>query len=101
MSAEITAFLLLSVSGLFQAAFAIPIKHLRDWRWEQLWVAQSVMANIRLPLAWAAVVPGVFWDQASRLPYSHWVASYGWGLVWGLVTRETVALPTRAFFATS
>ena len=51
MSAEITAFLLLSVSGLFQAAFAVPIKHLRNWRWEQVWVAQSVMANILLPLA--------------------------------------------------
>ena len=84
MSAEITAFLLLAVSGLFQAAFAIPIKHLRNWRWEQVWVAQSVMANILLPLAWAAVVPGVFWDQASRVPLSHWVAAYGWGLVWGL-----------------
>ena len=84
MSAEITAFLLLSVSGLFQAAFAIPIKHLRNWRWEQVWVAQSVLANIVLPLTWAAVVPGVFWDQASRVPLSHWVAAYGWGLVWGL-----------------
>ena len=84
MSAEITAFLLLAVSGLFQAAFAIPIKHLRNWRWEQVWVAQSVMANILLPLAWAAVVPGVFWDQASRVPLSHWVAAYGWGLVWGV-----------------
>ena len=84
MSAEITAFLLLSVSGLFQAAFAIPIKHLRNWRWEHVWVAQSVIANILLPLVWAAVVPVVFWDQASRVPYSHWVAAYGWGLVWGL-----------------
>jgi hypothetical protein len=79
MSAEITAFLLLSVSGLFQAAFAIPIRHLRHWRWEQIWVAQSVVANFLLPLVWAAVVPGVFWDQAYRVPYSHWVAAYGWG----------------------
>jgi L-rhamnose-H+ transport protein len=84
MSAEITAFLLLSVSGLFQAAFAIPIKHLRNWRWEQVWVAQSVMANILLPLVWAAVAPGVFWEQASRVPLSHWLAAYAWGLVWGL-----------------
>lgn len=84
MSAEISAFLLLSVSGLFQAAFAIPIKHLRNWRWEQIWVAQSVTANILLPLVWAAMAPGVFWEQASRLPYSHWIMSYGWGLVWGL-----------------
>ena len=84
MRAEITAFLLLAVSGLFQAAFAIPIRYLRNWRWEQIWVAQSVMANILLPLVWAAVAPAVFWDQASRIPYSHWIAAYGWGLVWGL-----------------
>jgi L-rhamnose-H+ transport protein len=84
MDAEVSAFLLLAVSGLFQAAFAVPMRYLRNWRWEQIWVAQSVTANILLPLAWAAVVPAMFWDQASRIPYSHWVASYGWGLVWGL-----------------
>jgi L-rhamnose-H+ transport protein len=81
---ELWAFLLLAVSGLFQAAFAVPIRHLRDWRWEQIWVAQSVTANILLPLIWAGVAPAIFWQQAFRLPYWHWVTSYGWGLVWGL-----------------
>lgn len=84
MPAEWFALVLLAASGFFQAAFALPIKHLRQWRWEQMWVAQSITANVLFPLSWAAVVPGPFWSQAAQIPWSHWVAAYGWGLIWGL-----------------
>lgn len=84
MDAEAGDFLLLAASGFFQAAFALPAKYLRGWRWEQIWVAQSIGANVLFPLVWAAVAPAPFWSQASRAPWSHWVVSYGWGLVWGI-----------------
>jgi len=84
MGTEAGTLLLLAASGFFQAAYALPVKHLRSWRWEQMWIAQSVTANVLFPLVWAAVVPAAFWDQAARLPWSHWAASYGWGLIWGL-----------------
>lgn len=35
---------LLAAAGFFQAAFALPVKHLRKWRWEQMWVTQGVRA---------------------------------------------------------
>src|SRR6185369_14934697 len=84
MSGELQAFLLLAASGLFQALFAVPIKHTRGWRWEQLWTAQSVTANLLFPLAWTALAPGAFWREAANIPISHWAASYRWGLLWGL-----------------
>ncbi len=83
MRAQVGTLLLLAAAGFFQAAFALPVKHLRKWRWEQMWVAQSVTANVLFPLGWAAVVPAVFWSQAARIPPSHWVAAYAWGLFWG------------------
>lgn len=83
MRTQAATLLLLAASGFFQAAFALPVKYLRNWRWEQMWVAQSMTANVLFPLAWAAAVPAAFWYQAARLPWSHWVASYAWGLVWG------------------
>jgi L-rhamnose-H+ transport protein len=30
------------------------------------------------------VVPAGFWIQAGHLPWSHWLATYGWGLIWGV-----------------
>jgi L-rhamnose-H+ transport protein len=83
MRTQVGSLLLLAVAGFFQAAFALPVKHLRNWRWEQMWVAQSVTANVLFPLSWAAVVPAAFWMQAAHIPWSHWVVAYGWGLVWG------------------
>jgi L-rhamnose-H+ transport protein len=83
LPAELCAFLLLAAAGLFQAAFALPIQFTRGWRWEQVWAAQSVTANLVFPLLWAALVPGAFWDQAVRIPTSHWITAYGWGLLWG------------------
>ncbi len=78
------ALLLLAASGFFQAAFALPIHHLRKWRWEQMWVAQSVTANVLFPLGWAVLVPAGFWREAGRMPWPHWLATYGWGLIWGV-----------------
>jgi len=75
---------LLAASGFFQAAFALPVRHLRQWRWEQMWVAQSVTANLLFPLSWAALAPAAFWSQAAHLPRSHWIAAYAWGLIWGM-----------------
>lgn len=83
LGAELCAFLLLAAAGLFQAAFAVPIKHTRGWRWEQVWAAQSVTANLLFPLLWAAMVPRAFWEQCLGLPAAHWIACYAWGLLWG------------------
>jgi len=76
--------LLLAGSGFFQAAFAVPVRYLRTWRWEQMWVGQSVTANVMFPLVWAALAPAEFWREAAHLPWSHWLAAYAWGLLWGL-----------------
>jgi L-rhamnose-H+ transport protein len=80
---ELWAFLSLASAGLFQAAFALPIKYTRGWRWEHVWAAQSITANVLFPLFWAALAPNTFWHLARSLPASHWILSYGWGLLWG------------------
>ncbi len=84
MRAQVGTLVLLAASGFFQAAFAVPVRHLRNWRWEQMWVAQSVTANVLFPLVWAAALPAAFWMEVARIPWSHWIGAYGWGIVWGL-----------------
>jgi len=81
---HVSSLLLLAASGLFQAVFSLPVRHVRGWRWEQLWVAQSVSANVLFPLIWCVIVPAGFWHQVAQIPPSHWLVSYAWGLLWGL-----------------
>jgi len=76
--------LLFAASGFFQAAFALPVRYLRGWRWEQMWVGQSVTANLVFPLIWAAAASPAFWRHAILIPWTHWLFVYAWGLVWGL-----------------
>jgi L-rhamnose-H+ transport protein len=84
MRAQVATLLLLAASGFCQAAYALPVRHFQKWRWEQMWVAQSVTSNLLFPLAWAALVPASFWSDAARIPWSHWLFTYAWGLIWGL-----------------
>jgi len=84
MTGQASSLVLLAASGFFQAAFAVPIRHFRQWRWEQAWVGQSAVANALFPLVWAALMPAPFWSRAAHLPWSHWLSSYAWGLLWGL-----------------
>ena len=78
-----SSLLLFAASGFFQAAFAVPVRYFRGWRWEQMWIGQSVTANVLFPLVWAAFAPAGFWKAAAHLPWSHWVSVYAWGVVWG------------------
>src|SRR3954466_14541880 len=84
MDVELSVLFLFAAAGLFQAVFADPVRYFKQWRWEQVWVAQSVTANVIFPVAWALVVPDPFWTVALYVPPAHWVSSYGWGLLWGI-----------------
>ena len=84
MRSHVGTLLLFAASGFFQAAFAVPVRYFRGWRWEQMWIGQSVTANVLFPLLWAVFAPAAFWRQAAHLPWSHWLSVYAWGLVWGL-----------------
>jgi hypothetical protein len=83
MRTQVGTLLLLAASGFFQAAFALLVRRLRNWRCEQIWVAQSVTANVLFPLSWAAVAPAAFRIEGADTPSSHSIIAYGWGLTWG------------------
>ena len=45
------------IAGVTQGAFPLPMKFVRRWKWEHLWLVYSVIAFFILPLvmAWATV----------------------------------------------
>lgn len=72
------------MAGFIQAAFALPVKFFRGWRWEHMWMAQAVTSNLLFPLLWAWSLSSGFWRLAADVPRSHWLACYGLGVLWGM-----------------
>jgi L-rhamnose-H+ transport protein len=83
MTGHLQCILLIAGAGLVQAAFVLPIKYFRDWRWEQIWVAQAVTCSL-CALLWACFLPFEFWRLAAALPLHHWILCYAFGLLWGV-----------------
>lgn len=84
MNHQFGCLLLLAAAGFVQAAFALPIKYFREWRWEQMWVAQAVTSNLLFPLLWAALLPAHFWSLAATVPAAEWIEFYSLGVLWGI-----------------
>ena len=49
-----------------------------------MWVAQSVIASILLPLLWAALLPPSFWQIAAGIPRHRFLVLFVWGIAWGI-----------------
>jgi L-rhamnose-H+ transport protein len=53
----VAGFLLILLAALMNGAYAIPMKFMRSWRWENIWLIWTVLSLWIFPvvLAWAAV----------------------------------------------
>lgn len=71
------------VAGVTQGAFVLPMKFVRRWKWEHLWLAYSLIAFFFLPwlVAWATVPHlGVVLSSAStRIIWLTALFGLGWG----------------------
>ncbi len=74
---------LILVSGVLNAAFAMPMKLSRTWKWENQWLVFSVVGILSVPWALAfAKVPGltgIFSEVPARAVYLPFL----FGLLWG------------------
>jgi L-rhamnose-H+ transport protein len=103
MNEQTICFLLLAASGVIQACFGLLVKGIRGWRWEQMWLAQTLFSNLVFPLLWAALLPDAFWRTIASVPLSTWLGSYAWGALWGLggVAYGLTLTRLGVFFANS
>ncbi len=71
------------VAGVTQGAFAVPMKFVRRWKWEHLWLAYSVIAFFLLPLvvAWVTVphLRVVLENSSPRILWLTALFGLGWG----------------------
>jgi len=71
------------ISGAMNAAFALPMKRSRSWRWENLWLVFSVVGILVVPWALAfGLVPGLTQVYAGVSPRALLLPMM-FGLLWG------------------
>jgi L-rhamnose-H+ transport protein len=84
MIATASGLILVTVAGIANATFALPMKFARQWAWENIWLAWTFFALVFLPVATAVVsIPSL--DAVYRDAGEHAIAvvmlcGAGWGL---------------------
>ena len=83
MSSNVLGLIWILIAGLTQGAFPLPMKFVRKWKWEHLWLVYSVIAFLLLPwiTAWATV-PHLTAVYAAAPRHVIWLIAFygaGWG----------------------
>lgn len=79
-----TGFLLLTLAGLMNASFTLPMKFTRRWAWENTWLVWTVFALLLLPAAVTLFTVPELAEvyRISGLAQVLWVMAFGAG--WGI-----------------
>ena len=84
MTGTASGLLLVTVAGVANATFALPMKFARRWSWENIWLAWTFFALVFLPVATALVsIPSlgaVYRDAGADAIAVVMLCGAGWGL---------------------
>lgn len=79
-----SGFLTILVAGLLQGTILTPMKYLRSWRWENIWLVYASFAYLLFPWAFAlATVPHIL-RTLGAAPAGGLVRTLVFGFLWGL-----------------
>ncbi len=71
------------IAGVTQGAFATPMKFVRRWKWEHIWLVYSILAFFLLPwiIAWLTVpnLSAVYESSSTRIIWLTALFGLGWG----------------------
>src|ERR1700687_2410612 len=79
----VTGFLLILIAAAMNGAYAIPMKFMPRWKWENIWLVWTLLSLWVLPviLAWAAVPHPI--QAYSTTPWTSLVRMGVMGVLWG------------------
>ncbi len=84
MQGPMTGGLLLVLAGVMNGSFALPMKRMPQWNWENIWLVWSVASLIVMPLVTTLIcVPHLF-SGLGEVPPSTLLPVAFFGLVWGI-----------------
>ena len=74
----------ISISGIFNGIFALPLKHSREWRWENSWLLFEFFGLLILPWGLAISFVPNLWEVFARTPSHVLLIPLGFGLLLGI-----------------
>lgn len=72
------------LSGAFLGSFAIPMKKVKIWQWENTWIIYSVWATVLLPLLLAVMTVPKLWDVYASVSLATIFTVFLFGAGWGV-----------------
>jgi len=84
MTGTVSGLIFVTIAGVANAAFALPMKYARQWAWENIWLAWTLFALLLLPAVAAFMtVPSlgaVYGDAGPGVVAVVMLCGAGWGL---------------------
>jgi L-rhamnose-H+ transport protein len=79
----VTGFLFILTAAAMNGAYAIPMKFMPRWKWENIWLVWTVLSLWALPLVlgWAAVPYPI--QVYSKTPWTSLAVMGAMGILWG------------------
>jgi L-rhamnose-H+ transport protein len=80
-SSLVTGILLAALGGVFSGMFALPMKLMRKWKWEHIWLAYSLVGMVIVPWTFAIASTPQLGKVIAAAPLP---LICGFGFCWGL-----------------
>ena len=78
------AFLLVSLGGLLTGVFALPMKLITSWKWENIWLSFSFFGFFLIPVVVLRSAIPSLWGTYSQVALERVLLIAGIGYFWGL-----------------
>ncbi len=84
MRGETTGGLLLVLAGLMNGSFALPMKRMPQWRWENIWLVWGALALLLMPLLFVSLSVPRYWTGLGEIPGTSLLLVIVFGAAWGV-----------------
>jgi L-rhamnose-H+ transport protein len=81
--AVVFSFMMILFGSAMNGAYAIPIRFMRRWRWENIWALWTILALILLPSITAFCSLSSLWRTYSQTSWMTFLWMAAFGLLWG------------------
>ncbi len=71
------------VSGIFLGSFAVPMKKVKSWQWENTWIMYSLWGTVLLPVLFALFTVPDLWHVYANVSPATLLIVFGFGAGWG------------------
>jgi len=84
MEGSFVGITLFAIAGLFSASFYSPLKFVKSWSWEVMWIFYAVMACLVAPILIATITIPSCWSAIGQTEFHTLAWTFVYGAMWGV-----------------